>query len=170
MGKGWKGDSKRHALARQGVKTAKKTGSISTAKTSKVDSAMNSNRLPIQIAITVPSTKEHSKPISQEEFKNRINHTKKFMSDTYGGDTSVRGVGSYTDDGKLIKENVAVVESSTTNKAFLKNKPKLKEFIKDKPEKWGQDTIGYEIEGDFYVYPKKDYIAHEKKKDKKLQL
>jgi len=135
-----------------------------------VMSKLNSNRLPIQFSIYVPSTKAHSKKLTKPEFNKRIVVTKKFMDNTFGGDTSVRSVGGYTDDGKLITEDIAIVESSTTNKAFNKKKKELNEFVKMKQKVWEQDTLGYKIEGDFYTYPKKSYIPHEAKKNNNLRI
>ena len=177
MVKGWHRESSRHSLAAKGVRSAKDhtpSGIASANPKNRVlqdamGGKLKSNRLPIQASITVPSTKDN-KRISPEEFQKRIDTTKKFMDNTFGGDTTIRGVGSYTQEGDLIKEKVAVVESSMTNKDFQKNSKEIGKFVKDKKNKWKQDSIAYEVEGDLYIYPKKDFISHEPKKDKRLQV
>jgi hypothetical protein len=122
----------------------------------------NRNRLPVQVGIIVPST-EYDKQIPRREFDNRIDETRKFMSSSFGGDTTINARGGYvTDDGnKLISENTAIVESSMTHEKFDKRKELINKFIKEKQEEWKQDTLAYEVEDDLYIYPKKKYIDSE---------
>ena len=48
MGKGWHSESKRHALARKGVRTAKKSGAATSSKASKVNNAMTRNPIVVK--------------------------------------------------------------------------------------------------------------------------
>ena len=124
---------------------------------------LNSNRLPIQVAVIVPSTKV-DKPISDVAFQKRIASERKFFSETFGGDTSVSAAGGYIgEEGKLITEKIATVESSMSKKSYDENRSKMAKHITDRQKEWDQETIGYAIEGNFYTYPKKDYIDHDKK-------
>lgn len=115
-----------------------------------------STELPIQFSINIPSTKNKNEPITPQEFQARIEETKKFLSDNFGGDTEVKGKGDYTKDGKLIQEDVSVIESSMTPEAYNENKSKLEQYIADKHKEWTQDTMGFSFEDAFYIYPKFD--------------
>lgn len=108
--------------------------------------------LPVRTAIIVPSTTSKDKKISREAFQKRINETRKFLSDKNGGYTSVRGLGGFTDDdtGRLIKEDVAIVESFATTDDFKNNKAAVEEFLKQKGKAWGQKSMGYQHEDDLY--------------------
>tara|TARA_R100001530_G_scaffold101568_1_gene70633 strand:+ start:595 stop:1059 length:465 start_codon:yes stop_codon:yes gene_type:complete len=132
---------------------------------------VRANRLPVQIRILVPETVLNTK-ISAKKFKNRIASEKKFMSKTFGGDTTIKAVGSYIMKRKkkdiLIEEKTAIVESSTTKKQFNANRKKFINHIKQKQKQWKQDSVMYKIEGENFIYPKKDYISHDKSKRKIL--
>jgi len=152
MAKGWKGESRRHSLARRGIKTINHSGN---ERLLKAPLESKSTKLPIQLSINVPST-DYDKKISVKENEKRIEETKIMLSEIFGGDTAVKGKGDYTSDGKLISEDVVIVESSMTKEDYLKNKSKLERFIKEKQKSWNQETIGYKFEGDFFIYPKFD--------------
>lgn len=112
--------------------------------------------LPIRTAIIVPSTTNANKPVSKKEMNRRIKETRKFLSDTNGGFTSVKAVGGYTDSkGRVIKEPVMVVESYATKKAYLKNRKKVRRFLERKGKRWKQEAMGYEHENDLYYVDKK---------------
>lgn len=107
--------------------------------------------LPVRTAIIVPSTSDTDKKISNTAFQKRVNQTRKFLADTNGGFTSVRSVGGFTDkNGKLVKEDVVVVESFTTKKDFVANRPKVRKFLVKKGKEWKQESMGYEYEDDLY--------------------
>lgn len=111
------------------------------------------SELKYQFSIIVPST-NYDKKISPQQFQNRIKGTKKFLSQTFGGTSSVKEVGSYvSDSGRLIDENGIEVESSMTLLQYKQNKIKIEKYIKQKLKDWKQERIGYYFEGDFYVYP-----------------
>jgi len=109
--------------------------------------------LPVRTAVIVPSTTNKDEKISRADFQDRINETREFLSKTNGGYTSVRGTGGYVaNDGKLVKEDVAVVESFATKEAFEKNKKAVESYLKRKGREWGQESVGYEFEDDlFYI-------------------
>ena len=105
------------------------------------------------MAIIVPST-EFDKTITKKEFDKRVKETRKFLSDTFGGDTSINAKGGYTESGRLISEDVVMVETYANPKEYKKNKEKVEEFIKKKQKEWEQFSIGYQFENDFHMYPK----------------
>lgn len=100
----------------------------------------------IHVAIYVPSTKNFTEPISELEFKARINEVVSFLNSSFGGTTKIRGVGSYNLDGKPVEEKVAIVDSYTKSKDYGKVDLKLKQFLKKKRKEWSQDSMGYEFE------------------------
>ena len=65
-GKGWYNQSKRHSLARRGIKSVQRL-------------PINTNNLPVQVGVIVPSTKK-DKPISRQEFNERIDNEKEWFS------------------------------------------------------------------------------------------
>jgi hypothetical protein len=108
-------------------------------------------KLPVRTAIIVPSTSNTDKRVSRQEFQRRINEVRKFLAEKNGGYTSVRATGGYvTKGGKLVKENVAVVESFAEAKTFRKNRRVVQGFLKRKGREWGQESMGYEHEDDLY--------------------
>ena len=162
MTKGWRGESSRHSLARYGIKTANPK-SIKELK-------LKSNRLPVQIGIIVPST-NFDKKISKKEYNKRVLNEKTYFSELFGGNTAITEKGGYiaTGDEKkdkiLIEEEGTIVEANTTSEIYKKNKSKVANHIKKKQKDWKQETIGYSVEGNFYVYPKKSFIGSDKAKN-----
>jgi len=122
---------------------------------------LKSNRLPIQFGIIVPST-EKDRKISDEEFQRRIDNEKKFFSKNFGGDTSIRTVGSYWDGKKLIQEKGALITSSMSMIEYNKRRKKLANHITAIQKRWKQDTILYNIEGQDFIMPKKSYLDDDK--------
>jgi hypothetical protein len=97
-----------------------------------------STELRYQFGIIVPST-DYDKKISSYEFTNRIKGTKKFLSQLFGGSTSIKEVGSYVSDkGSLIDENGTMVESSMTLEQYKSNIKKVEAYIKKKQKDWKQ--------------------------------
>jgi len=125
------------------------------------------NKLPIQVGVIVPST-NLNKTIPTIQFNKRINETKKFFDKTFGGDTSVKTIGSYWDGKKLIKEKGLLVESSMSIETYNKKKDLIETFIKDKHKEWNQDTILVSVEGQNFIYPYKDYIDNDEKQKQNI--
>lgn len=136
----------------------------------------SANNLPVQISLIVPSTsnvKDHkgdlkSKKIKPQQFTKRVNEVKKEFIKRFGADTAVQEVGSYTMDGKLVKERGVIVESSTTIPRYKKNIAGIARFTEAKRKSFGnQDTMALKVEGRLFVTPKKSYIHHDRKTYKK---
>jgi hypothetical protein len=123
---------------------------------------LNSNRLPVQFSIIVPAT-ELDKNIPEKEFEKRIEDEKEYFSKLFGGDTSIKAVGSYWDGKKLIKEKAVLVTSSMSVDIYNKERKELAKHIKEKQKDWKQDTILHKIEGQDFITPKKSYIINDKK-------
>jgi hypothetical protein len=139
-GKGWHGESRRHS-------EAAKIGHYKLKPFGKKNKTFH---LPIETAVLVPSTKD-GRNLGPKVLKTRTKETRKEMHDLYGGYTSVQGVGSYTTKkGRVDKEGVNKVTSFTKTKDYRKNRKKMLKLLKEKKKKWGQDSMGYEIEGDLH--------------------
>lgn len=155
--KGWRFESARHSLSAKGIKTSKVMNSIKPLN-------LNSNRLPLQFGLIVPSTKDNDKKISSKEFEKRVDNTKSFFSKTFGGETSVKSEGGFVLNDKLIKEKTVIVESSTTTKSFNNNRKKLEDYVKNKQKSWKQNSLLFKIEGEDFIYPKQSFIDHDPKR------
>lgn len=110
--------------------------------------------LPIEQAIIVPSTQDADKKISSERMSKRVKEVKRYLAQKFGGFTSDKGVGGYYsfNKNKVIQEDVNVVTSYATRKAFAENRKQLLKQLGKWGKKWGQESIGYEIEDDlFYI-------------------
>lgn len=105
------------------------------------------------MAIIVPSTKDLSKPISEKEMQQRVQNVRNFLTQTFGGGTTrIKGVGSYTSKGgKVVDENVVVIESFADAPDWNRMKATVAEFLQQKARDWGQETVGYEFEGDLFL-------------------
>jgi len=113
----------------------------------------NTLSLPVQFSITIPSTQGTDQKLAKKEFNNRIKEAKKWVVDKYYGDTTILAKGDYTADGKLIEEDVAVINVSTTREDYEKNKKELGKFIKDKRKEYEQQQMAYTLEDDLFLYP-----------------
>ena len=115
------------------------------------------NNLPVQVAMHVPSTEE-DQPITTSEFERRVERTKKWFDERFGGDTSTRGTGGYVMDDELIEEQVAIVESSMSIDTYKTQAENLADFIRQKRKDWKQDTVLYKVEDRVFIYPHREYI------------
>jgi len=126
------------------------------------------NDLPVQVSIIVPSTTENNRHLTEEEFQNRVDDEKKWMDTQFGGDTTIKDVGSYMMDGELIQEPGAIVEASMSRGKYNKLKNAIAAHAMKKREEWSQDTILLRVENRAFIVPKKDYIDNDKKMPKRI--
>ncbi len=124
--------------------------------------------LPIQQVVIVPSTSgiKDQKKITQIQLSKRVNNVRRFLSNRFGGFTSVRATGGFVlRNGKLVKERVIKVTSFATKKDFKKHRPEVLQQIGRWGKKWKQESVGYEHEGDLFIIepPKKGPVKSMKK-------
>jgi hypothetical protein len=105
--------------------------------------------LPVETAVYVPSTNK-DKPIPAKQFSNRVEEVRTYLSQKFGGYTSVSAVGGYYDGTKVVKEKVVKVTAFTTQQDWKNNKGKLVGQLSTWQRKYKQDSIGFEHEGDLY--------------------
>lgn len=111
--------------------------------------------LAVEQAVIVPSTQGKTKKISPAKMKSRVNEVKKYLSNKFGGYTAIKAQGGYYSKGKgLIQEKVVKVVSFAEDSKFKKNKTNLIKKLGTWRKKWGQESMGYEHEGDLYYFEK----------------
>ena len=109
---------------------------------------------PYELKIYVPSTSDYGEWIGSDEFKSRVEEVQAFLSNLYGGFTSLSGSGGYVSDiYDLIEEPVVVVSAFASNDDYERTLDSLEEFLRDKQTEWGQEVIGFEFENDYFMYP-----------------
>ena len=109
--------------------------------------------LPMEQTVYIPSTDKTQRPITESEMQKRVNAVDRFLSKKYGGFSSIKVQGGYVmtegaEKGKLVKEKVIKVTAFATKEAFEKHKRDLFVQLEKWRSKWGQESLGYEIEGD----------------------
>jgi hypothetical protein len=98
-------------------------------------------------AIYVPSTKDVDKKISKGAFDKRVKETQKFLSDKFGGSTTDRRVGTYTSrKGKLVREDIAIVENYSDYEDWKKKDKVVRNYLKKKRKAWKQESLSFEFE------------------------
>ncbi len=110
--------------------------------------------LPIKQSVIVPSTSglKAQRKISQRQLKLRVDNVRKFMSKRFGGFTDIKATGGFVlRNGRLVKERVFKVISFSTKKDFKKHKPEVIKQIGRWGNKWKQESISYENEGDLFI-------------------
>jgi len=115
--------------------------------------------LPVEQAVIVPSTSgvKTQRKISKSEMSERVRNVRRYLSDRFGGYTSVKAVGGWVqrkdkkDHGRLIKEKAVKVTAFAEKKDFNKHRPKVIKKIGSWGKKWKQESVSYEHEGDLYI-------------------
>jgi hypothetical protein len=107
--------------------------------------------LPIECVVYVPSTTAKSSPIGDEEFRGRVDETAGVLVDLFGGCRESTARGRYRDhDGNLIVEQVAVVTGYGKVEDYTGKRQRFLEWLVDAKARWGQESIGFEFEGDLW--------------------
>jgi hypothetical protein len=118
-------------------------------------------------AVYVPSTKNKNQPIRPSEHEKRAREVANFMTREFGGSTSVKGKGQYTESegkhkGRIDRENVIIVENFSDYSDYKKKDEKVKAFLEQKAKEWGQESVAFEFEApdkarrSVLVFPSKD--------------
>jgi hypothetical protein len=107
--------------------------------------------LPVECVVYVPSTTAESIPIGEDEFRGRVDETAGILVDLFGGCRESTARGRYRDqDGNLIVEEVAVVTGYGTVADYAGKRQWLLAWLIDAKVRWGQESIGFEFEGDLW--------------------
>lgn len=112
--------------------------------------------LPLELVVYVPSTKDVNKTISKQEMKERVDEVKNYLGVAFGGYSSIKIEGGYVaNNGELVSESITKVVSFASKDDYEKNKDELVNQMTNWSQKWGQEAIGFEFEGDLYYVPEK---------------
>lgn len=120
--------------------------------------------LEVEQAIYVPSTKDVDKPITKTEFNRRVSQVRTYMRKNFSGSTSVQATGNYTHKGKPVNERVVRVVNYADTSNYRKKRPELMRQIKRWGKRWGQHSMGYEVETDMYYIPTRQQKTKERKR------
>ena len=108
----------------------------------------NMESLPVRVAIYVPSTVNVSEKINNSEY---VKETACFLSDLFGGCTSISGNGYYISENKqLINESVEICYAFTTKKAFSENEEKILNYCEYLKTELTQECISLEYNNKLY--------------------
>lgn len=109
--------------------------------------------LPIEMAVYVPSTEKANQIVSKREYASRIDEVRSYLANLFGGYSSEGIDGGYVSDEKgLIQEDVTKVTAFSTKENFEQKLETLITQIKKWCGAWGQESMGFEFEGDlFYI-------------------
>jgi hypothetical protein len=117
--------------------------------------------LPMEMAIYVPSTDKANVIISKKEYQNRVEEVERYLSDLFGGYSAVSVDGGYVSDEKgLIQEDVTRVATFGSTEDFESKFTKLVNKVVDWCNNWGQESMGFEFEGDMFYIDKKASFEH----------
>ena len=131
-------------------RSMKTGGKIETQSKNKLKATFE---LPLELVVYVPSTTTADRKISDEEFEHRIDYVETYLSDLFGGYSATEVEGGYVSDEKgLIQEDVMKVTAFGQVDNFEDKFNQLLHQVKMWCEEWGQESIGFEFEGDlFYI-------------------
>jgi len=109
--------------------------------------------LPLELVVYVPSTEKANQIISKREFISRIDNVRSYLANLFGGYSSEGVDGGYVSVEKgLIQEDVNKVTAFAPKENFEQKLQSLITQIKKWCGEWGQESIGFEFEGDlFYI-------------------
>lgn len=111
--------------------------------------------LPIEMVVYVPSTEKANQTIGKRDFSKRVDEVQEFLAKTFGGFSANNVEGGYVSDEKgLIQEDVVKVTAFAQVQDFEKKFDELINKIKYWAGEWGQESIGFEFEGDLYYIEK----------------
>jgi hypothetical protein len=117
--------------------------------------------LPMEMAVYVPSTDKANIIISKRDYASRIEEVERYLSDLFGGYSAVSVDGGYVSDDKgLIQEDVTRVATFGSTENFESKFTKLINKVVDWCNKWGQESMGFEFEGDMFYIDKKASFKH----------
>lgn len=117
--------------------------------------------LPMEMAVYVPSTDKANIIISKRDYASRIEEVETFLSDLFGGYSAVSVDGGYISNDKgLIQEDVTRVATFGSTENFESKFTKLINKVVDWCNKWGQESMGFEFEGDMFYIDHKASFKH----------
>jgi hypothetical protein len=106
--------------------------------------------LPLECVVYVPST-QGDDSIDAETFRARREETAELLVTLFGGCREGTAMGRYRSrEGEIIAEEVAVMTGFGDAEDFGTKRKQFLEWLIDKRDEWGQETLGFEFEGDLW--------------------
>jgi hypothetical protein len=101
--------------------------------------------------VYVPSTTDVGVKIAPVELDKRVDEVKEYFANLFGGFTETDADGGYkSHSGEIVEEEVVKVSVFSKNKNWKENESQVVQKVKDWAKEWGQESIGFEYEGDLY--------------------
>jgi hypothetical protein len=106
--------------------------------------------LPLECVVYVPST-QGSRVIDAAEFARRRDETADILVSLFGGCRESLSTGRYrSESGEIVSEEVAVLTGFGDADDYERKRQELLAWLIDKRDEWGQETLGFEFEGDLW--------------------
>jgi hypothetical protein len=106
--------------------------------------------LPLECVVYVPST-QGDRVISAEEFAARRDEAADILVTLFGGCRESLATGRYRGkDGEIVAEEVAVLTGFGDADDYERKRKQFLAWLIDKRDEWGQETLGFEFEGDLW--------------------
>ena len=123
----------------------------------------------VQLSVYVPDTHNVSERVSDAEHLRRAKETEKKLRDTFGGSTSIKGLGTWKDTdcpGGVCKDHLLIVQSAMMEEDWLKKDGEIKKYLMNKRRDWGQNCLTFEWHHATMVHPFEGlhFICKKKKK------
>lgn len=101
-----------------------------------------------RVSIYVPSTKDLNVPLPEEEAKAVALRTMRFLAETFGGATMIRGTGGYVSqtDASLITEDVSIVYAFADTLS-TERLNEIEAYCSALRDELGQELIALEVDG-----------------------
>jgi len=147
------------------LKTAKEVSSYVKDSLSK-----KTFELPLECVVYVPSTTGVNQRISNSEFNSRIEDVKIYLSKLFGGNSTIKVDGGYnSDEVGYVEEDIAKVTAFAQVDSLKNNFDKLYKRILFWGRRWGQESMGFEFEGDLFYISTKENTKKEQSKETKME-
>ncbi|MGH2693132.1 MAG: hypothetical protein ACRDHM_11655, partial [Actinomycetota bacterium] len=106
--------------------------------------------LPLECVVYIPST-DGDRVVDTEEFRTRRDQAADLLSSLFGGCRESLATGSYrANDGTIVSEEVAVLTGFGDADDYERKRQEFLAWLIDKRDEWGQETLGFEFEGDLW--------------------
>ena len=106
--------------------------------------------LPLECVVYVPST-QGDRVIGTDEFARRRDETADLLVTLFGGCRESMATGRYRGrDGEIVAEEVAVLTGFGDAEDYERKRQQFLAWLIDRRDEWGQETLGFEFEGDLW--------------------
>lgn len=106
--------------------------------------------LPLECVVYVPST-QGDRVIDAAEFIARRDEAADILVSLFGGCRESLATGRYRGkDGEIVAEEVAVLTGFGDADDYERKRKQFLAWLIDKRDEWGQETLGFEFEGDLW--------------------